>query len=52
MLQKEVQNIFSLSWELILRMTEQTDSMKLDDDPMDSFKIGYDYFKTQFGCVF
>ena len=27
-------------------MTEQADGMNLDDDPMESFKIGYEYFKN------
>ena len=31
---------------------EQADGMNLDDDPTESFKIGYEYLKTRVGCVF
>ena len=40
MLPKEVRKNFSLSWEPIFWMMEQADGMKLDDNPMESFKIG------------
>ena len=33
-------------------MMEQADGMNLDDDPMESFKIGYKYFKMRVGYVF
>ena len=33
-------------------MTEQAEGMNLDDDPMDIFKIGYDYLKTRVGYLF
>ena len=52
MLPKEVRNKFSLSWEPIFRMMEQVNGMNLDDNPMESFKIGYKYFKKRVGYVF
>ena len=52
MLPKEVRKKFSLSWEPIFRMMEQADGTNLDDDPMESFKIGYEYLKTWVGYVF
>ena len=52
MLPKEVQKKFSLSWEPIFRMMGQADGMKLEDDPMESFNIGYKYLKAWFGYVF
>ena len=52
MLPKEVRKKFSLSWEPIFRMMEQADGTNLDDDPMESFKIGYEYLKTRVGYVF
>ena len=52
MLPKEVRKNYSLSWEPIFWMMEQADSMNLDDNPIESFKIGYDYLRTQIGYVF
>ena len=52
MLPKEVRKKFSLSWEPIFRMMEKADGANLDDDPMESFKIGYEYLKTRVGYVF
>ena len=52
MLPKEVRKKYSLSWGPIFWMTEQLDGMNLDNDPMESFNIGYEYLKTQVGCVF
>ena len=52
MLPKEVRKKFSLSWEPISQMMEQADGMNLDDDPIESFKIGYKYLKTRVWYVF
>ena len=52
MLLKEVQKKFSLSWEPIFWIMKQVDYMNLDEDPMEIFKIGYEYLKTRVGYVF
>ena len=33
-------------------MMEQADGMNLEDNPMESFNIGYEYLKTRVGYLF